>query len=199
MKIPSALRLPLTANAARLAEELGGIPDEAWIPHFNTRYFEGDWSGVPLTAPEGAEHPILQLHPDPTVTVFVETPILRACPHMREFLERLECPRRSARLLQLGPGSRILRHTDFDLGYEDGEVRLHLPILTSPEVRFELDDEEISMEAGELWYTNVNLPHEVHNGGDKPRVHLVVDCVVDDWLEQRFREALENPAWRSDA
>ena len=190
MKVPPFLRLPMHADVSRVSMELERIPDDAWIPHFNTQYFEGDWSGVPLTAPIGAEHPILQLHPDPTVTEFVETALLRSSPHLQEFLGRLECPRRSARLLRLGPGARILAHTDYDLGYEDGEVRLHVPILTSPEVCFRVDGEPVPMESGELWYLNVNLPHEVHNTGEEPRVHLVVDCVVDEWLDGLFRAAL---------
>jgi aspartyl/asparaginyl beta-hydroxylase (cupin superfamily) len=190
MEIPSALRLPLHFDPQSLRGELEGIPDEAWIPHFNTQYFEGEWSGVPLTAPKGAEHPILQLHPDPTATEFVETALLRRCPRLRALLARLECPRRSARLLKLGPGARILRHTDYDLGYEDGEVRLHLPIQTNAEISFRLDEVEIPMRAGELWYLNVNLPHEAHNAGADPRIHLVVDCAVDAWLEGVFRNAL---------
>ena len=191
MKVPPALHLDFSAELEELVAEVEGISDEAWIPHFNTQYFEGEWAGAPLTAPKGAEHPILQLHPDPTATEFVETALLEGCPRLSVFLARLECPRRSARLMKLGPGARILRHTDYDLGYEDGEVRLHLPILTSPEVSFKLGDVAVEMKAGELWYLNVNLPHEVHNAGDGPRVHLVVDCVVDEWLRGLFRQAID--------
>jgi hypothetical protein len=199
MIVPPALRLPLPADAHLLAKDLERIPPEAWTPHFNTDYFEGTWSGVPLTAPQGAEHPILQLHPSPAAQDFVDTGFLARCPGIREYLGRLRCPRRSVRLLKLGVGARIHPHTDHDLAYEGGEVRLHLPILTGPEVEFRVEGTLIPMEPGELWYVNVDLSHEVHNRGDVDRIHLVVDCLVDSWLEQLFREALAQPGLEIDA
>jgi hypothetical protein len=45
------------------------------------------------------------------------------------------------------------------------------------------------MEAGSCWYINANLTHRVANRGNADRVHLVVDCGVDDWLRDRFAEA----------
>jgi hypothetical protein len=38
------------------------------------------------------------------------------------------------------------------------------------------------MNEGECWYLNVNFPHKVANRGATDRVHLVIDCAVDDWL-----------------
>ena len=73
-------------------------------------------------------------------------------------------------------------HSDFALGYEDGEVRLHVPITTNPGARFRHNGAELSMRPGECWYVNVNRPHAVANDGEADRVHLVVDCLVNDWL-----------------
>jgi hypothetical protein len=42
------------------------------------------------------------------------------------------------------------------------------------------------MEAGECWYVNVDLPHRVNNRGTTERIHLVIDCVVDEWLRDQF-------------
>jgi hypothetical protein len=39
------------------------------------------------------------------------------------------------------------------------------------------------MAAGEAWYLDLNLPHSVTNHGPTDRVNLVVDCVVNDWLD----------------
>ena len=44
----------------------------------------------------------------------------------------------------------------------------------------------MTLAPGETWYLNVNLPHSVTNGGDEPRVHLVVDCEVNGWLRELF-------------
>jgi len=40
-------------------------------------------------------------------------------------------------------------HKDLNLGYEDGEVRIHVPVRSNPGVEFVLDGREIEMEEGE--------------------------------------------------
>jgi hypothetical protein len=35
---------------------------------------------------------------------------------------------------------------------------------------------------GECWYLDSGLPHLVRNDGDERRVHLVMDCVVNDFI-----------------
>lgn len=39
------------------------------------------------------------------------------------------------------------------------------------------------MVEGQAWYIDFSLPHRVSNMGDEDRVHLVMDCGVDEWLE----------------
>ena len=45
-----------------------------------------------------------------------------------------------------------------------------------------IDGERGVMEPGTCCYINANLTHRVSNRGDCDRIHLVVDCAVDDWL-----------------
>jgi hypothetical protein len=33
----------------------------------------------------------------------------------------------------------------------------------------------------EAWYLDLNLPHRVANRSAVNRIHLVVDCVIDEW------------------
>jgi len=42
------------------------------------------------------------------------------------------------------------------------------------------------MGPGEAWYLNFDLVHRVENNGAEERVHLVIDCVVNDWLAGFF-------------
>ncbi|HBR53656.1 MAG TPA: aspartyl/asparaginyl beta-hydroxylase domain-containing protein, partial [Flavobacteriaceae bacterium] len=35
-------------------------------------------------------------------------------------------------------------------------------------------------------YTNVNLPHSVTNTGSTNRVHLVLDCIRNEWSDKLF-------------
>jgi hypothetical protein len=49
-------------------------------------------------------------------------------------------------------------------------------------VEFVLNQVRVIMNEGECWYLNLNEPHHVTNRGAADRIHLVVDCVVNDWL-----------------
>src|SRR5262249_11699756 len=69
--------------------------------------------------------------------------------------------------------------------------------VTDADVAFFVDGGRVPMEAGECWYLNVNLPHRVDNRSQTDRIHLVIDCVVDDWLAGYFPpEAGPRPAER---
>ena len=42
------------------------------------------------------------------------------------------------------------------------------------------------MQAGSAWYANINLPHSVQNKGKNDRIHLVIDCLRNDWSDKLF-------------
>lgn len=183
--MPVAFRkLPLVFDALRLQTDLASIAPEEWTPHFNTAYHDGGWSGVALRTTAGAH---VALYPNPSSTEFVDLPLLDRCPYIRDVLATFDCPLQVVRLLKLRAGSRIREHRDHALSYEDGEVRLHIPIATNPGVEFALDGEAVPMAPGECWYLNFNLPHRVDNRGGSDRVHLVIDCARNPWLERFFQ------------
>ena len=178
--MPSARRLPFTFDPAALKSDLGKIAAGEWVPHFNPQYYEGEWSGVALRSTGGHT---AQLYADPSKKEsYADTPALAKCRHIREALGAFECTLETVRLLKLAPGSRIREHTDFDLGERFGVVRVHVPVLTNPLVEFSLGGESVLMREGESWYLDLSLPHRVDNRGTTDRVHLVVDCVVNDWV-----------------
>jgi len=153
---------------------------DEYVPHFNTAYYQGDWSAVPLRSIGGR---VDQIYPDPTAKdAFADTPLLGRCAYIREMLATLLCPLRSVRFLRLKAGSTIKEHRDHELGFDDGEVRLHIPVATNTEVEFVLNQVRIVMNEGECWCLNVNELHRVANRGATDRFHLVIDCVVNDWL-----------------
>jgi hypothetical protein len=179
------VRLPLRFDAAALAADVDALPADAWVPHFNTAYYEGEWSGVALRSAGGAP---LALYPDPSAEPddWGDTDVLRRSPALAQAVGAFRCGLQSARLLRLGPGAAIREHRDYRLGYDDGEVRVHVPITTSPDVTFTHDGEPVDMAAGEAWYLDLNLPHSVANRGSAPRTHLVIDCVLDGWLDAQL-------------
>jgi hypothetical protein len=182
----ASLKLPFRFDPDRLTADLGLIAAEEWVPHFNKSIYEGDWSGVALRSFGGKA---IQLYPDPTATDrFADTELVTRCPYYLEVLATFQCLLTSVRLLRLRAGSSIAEHRDYKLGYEDGEVRLHVPVVTDQDVAFFLAGERVPLAVGECWYLNVNLPHRVENRSRIDRIHLVIDCVVNDWLAQFFRK-----------
>lgn len=184
MQMISSLKLPFNFDPAPLKADLAQFVRDDWVPHFNKAYYEGDWSVVALRSVGGAAK---QIYPDPTAQdSFAGTEFLARCPGVRQVLNAFECPLQSVRFLKLAAGSSIREHRDYNLGYEDGEVRIHVPVLTNSRVEFYLAGEKLSMNEGESWYVNFNLPHRVLNLGETERVHLVIDCTVNDWLRDKF-------------
>ena len=182
------LQLPKYFDAARLRKEVDTIPCSDWVPHFVTDNYQGEWSAVALRCTErGLIHPILAVAPDADPDAkWIDLPLLAQCPYMQEILTSLECELLSVRLLKLAPGSRIHEHTDPGVAFEDGEVRLHVPIQSNNKVAIYLDGKPVPMQEGELWYCNFSLPHRIDNEGETDRIHLVIDCRVNDWLSRLF-------------
>ena len=177
---PHSHRLALRFDAAALAADAAGFAAHEWIPHFNVHHHDGGWSGIALRAPGGDP---AKLYPDPDAALpYAQTPHLARCPAVRAVLAALRCPVGSVRFLRLAPGSCIRDHRDYDLSFADGELRLHVAVTTHPDVEFVLAGERIEMSPGECWYLNVNERHRVVNRSAGDRVHLVIDCVADEWL-----------------
>ncbi len=182
MIFPDRLRLPLHFDSARLASDLDNLAREAWIAHFVGANYDGDCSVIPLRGKAGAMHPDMMIYADPFCRDFADTPFLDACPYMREVLEHFQCPLEAVRLMRLGPGSTIKEHTDFDLNIETGSVRIHIPVVTSPDVTFMLNRSRVVLDAGSAWYLRLSDPHSVVNHGSAARVHLVIYAVVNPWV-----------------
>jgi mannose-6-phosphate isomerase-like protein (cupin superfamily) len=86
----------------------------------------------------------------------------------------------------LAAGAEIDEHVDGGLCYEVGEARMHIPVRTNPEVDFRLNRQRVVMREGSCWYINANMAHSVANRGQTARIHLVIDCGVNDWLREIF-------------
>ena len=188
----SFCQLPLHFDAPALLADLARIGSEQWLSHFNADYHNGGWTGIALRAVGGDS---ARLYPDPIAAAsYADTALLDLCPNLRDALQGFHCPLQSVRLLRLAAGGLICEHRDYGLCFEDGVARLHIPLLTSDAVEFYLDGQRVLMHAGECWYLNFNLPHRVQNHGSTPRVPLVVDCLVNDWLRALMPSAAEQQA-----
>ena len=178
------LKFPMQFDEQRLVSDLERAMEGQWVPHFNTSGYTGNWKAVSLYAADGNEQNIFAHLQDQSA--IAETPLMKECLYFREVLNAFKFPILSVRLLRLEAGAEIKPHTDYELGYEDGQFRLHIPIVTNPEIEFILDGERLIMLPGECWYTNVNFLHSVANRGTIDRVHLVIDGVRNDWTDELF-------------
>jgi len=178
-------KLNIAADLHRLQEETERmLHDASWRLHFNTYQYQGNWEVLPLRSPGGRQESIFaDLMRE---NAFEDTPLMSAFPSVRHLLTQLECPVMSVRLLNLRTGAVVSPHKDHGLCYEQGEARLHIPVFTNERVRFYVDDMLVKMEEGTCWYINANRKHSVSNEGTTDRIHLVIDCTVNEWLQSVF-------------
>jgi hypothetical protein len=182
-------RLPSRFDPERLQADLEKVLPGEWLSHYNQADYAGDWSGVALRSVSGSA---AELFASPAATAFRDTPLLERCTYFRDVLSYFECPLKAVRILRLRAGSRILEHTDADIRYEDGELRIHVPIQTNPDVEFVVAGKRLILEEGSTWYIDFSLPHRIFNRGATDRVHLVIDARVNDWVHAAI-SAAEQP------
>ncbi len=186
MNRPACSRLPVQLDLELLHQALAGITAGQWLGHFNRDYFQGDWSGVVLLGAADA----VGLAPGREATV--PRSAWLDDPRWAQALQPLAVELVSARLLRLGPGSRILEHHDHDLEGLQADQRLHIPLLSPPAVDFMLDGQRMPMAEGECWYLDLALPHSVDNRDTRERIHLVLDCRPGPWLSKAISDGLDD-------
>src|SRR5262249_48305401 len=62
----------------------------------------------------------------------------------------------------------------------------HVVVATNPGVEFVLNGTPVPLAEGECWYLRLSDPHAVANRGTTDRIHLVIDAVVDPWLQAQI-------------
>lgn len=182
----SVLKLPFTFSEDRLLQDLSICEKESYVPHFNTNDYEGTWTSIALRSRDGE---IETIFANSIEGEFQDTPLLKQCDYFREVVDSFLCEKESVRLLRLAPGSVIKEHTDYCLSYDEGFFRLHVPIQTNSKLEFYIDSERVTMTPGECWYGDFGKTHSVINNGTTARVHLVMDCVRNEWSDILFEKA----------
>ena len=194
-KTTSHLKLPFLFNTTKLLHDYFLVVNQDWSPHYNTSGYEGDWKVIPLYTGNGDALNIFAFQNNNDAVI--ETPIMHDCHYFREVISSFKCPILSARLLRLSVGSEIKPHRDYKLGYEDGNFRIHIPIITNKDVQFLLNNIKLSMLPGECWYTNVNYIHSVVNLGKEDRIHLVIDGERNEWSDDLFFSLAPKESFKS--
>lgn len=159
-------RLPLRFDAQRLAEEVTQFGEEEWRAH--PQGHAGN-SALPLISVGGGIN-------DEVKGPMRPTPFLARCPYLRQVLASLGTVLGRARLMRIAGQHDATPHVDTNY-YWMHHVRVHIPALTYPEVRFLCLDQSVHMAAGECWIFDSWKEHNVLNPVTAPRIHLVADTV----------------------
>lgn len=183
-------QLPLSLDIQAIQQEVRQLT-HSWVPHLNTYHYTGNWNVTSLRSPGGNTDNSL---PDITGEgqQYADTPLMAQCPSIQAFTASLQCSIMAVRLLNLQRGAAIKPHRDHELCFEKGEARLHIPVFTNTQVQFYCENDLVPMKEGQCWYLNANITHSVLNNGPADRIHLVIDCVVNDWVKALFAGADRN-------
>lgn len=166
MKLASEfVQLPLQFDVERLQLELAQFDGFEWEPHpFD---FPGN-SAIPLVSARG------EINND-FVGDMRSTAALERCPYIQQVLAQFNTVLGRSRLMRLEAGAKVPPHSDTNYAWRK-RVRIHIPIITSPEVLFtSCGSSTVHMQAGQAWIFDNWRRHTVENNSAAPRVHLVID------------------------
>ena len=177
------MRLALAVDADHLRTEIG-------------QFGSGDWRAHPQGHPGNTALPLVarrgQPQDDGVAGPMRATPHLARCPYVRQVLAALGAPLGRSRLMRLDAGAEATAHVDTNY-YWMQRVRVHIPIVTTPGVRFLCGSEETHMAPGEVWIFDTWRPHNVLNPPGFERIHLVVDTVGSEAFWALARDARDGP------
>lgn len=183
MKLDTAfVRLPWRFDATRLAGELAQFEGEPWMDHPDRT--EGN-SALALISRDGGDNNNFRGE-------MKATRHLLRCPYVQQVIASLGEVFGRSRFMRLAPGCEVLEHVDYHYHWQH-HVRIHVPVVTNPDVAFHCGDAVVNMQAGECWIFDSWRRHRVVNGGTGMRTHLVLDTAGSArfWETVRLAQAAE--------
>ena len=172
------LKLPISFDADALAAEVRALPAAAWVPH--PGHIFGN-EAVRLITPHGAPTDALS-------GPMAATEHLKSCDYVQQIMAEIGGVWGRSRFMGLAAGAEVPLHIDINY-YWRTHLRIHIPVITNPDVLFTCGDETVHMKPGECWIFDSFRWHEVHNKGGEQRVHLVLDTVGGGLLPQLMKDA----------
>lgn len=184
------LQLPVLFDAQAMAEEVAAVDPRWW--RGRTQRDDGNSALTLITTGGDPDSDALdgQMRP---------TPALQQCPYLMQVLESLGATWGRARLMRLNGQAEVRAHVDINYYWRE-RMRVHVPIVTTPSVRFQCGEGEVNMAAGECWIFDTWRRHRVLNQGSDTRIHLVADTVGGerfwDLLAQARPPGMRGPEWQ---
>lgn len=157
-------KLPLIFDVDRLRKELSVFPESDWQEH------PSDYKGnlaIPLVSVNGEIN-------DDFAGPMRQTAQLKQSPYMQQVIAAFKSVCSRSRLMRLEGQHDVPLHSDINYHWWS-RVRIHVPIVTTPDVIFHCGDQQVHMAPGETWIFDSWKMHRVVNPSGKTRVHLVID------------------------
>ena len=171
------VRLPYQFDALQLQSEIAKFADHHWMEHPSK--LAGNLA-IPLISLNGQRNNDFD-------GPMAATPELLSCDYMQQVMGSFGEVLARSRLMRLDAGAQVSEHVDFNYHWYS-RVRIHIPIITNPQVIFHCGDQAIHMRAGECWIFDSWRRHKVVNASDQDRVHLVIDTSGSSRFWQTVRE-----------
>ncbi|WJG08353.1 aspartyl/asparaginyl beta-hydroxylase domain-containing protein [Aliiglaciecola sp. LCG003] len=170
------IQLPHKFEVERLQQEVQTLPRNLWIPHHEG--FQGNYS-IPLVSRGG-------LMNNDFKGAMACTKILDQCLYLRQVIASFGEVVGRSRLMGLDAGCQVPVHSDINYHWYK-RVRIHVPIITQPEVIFHCGERQLHMQAGDAWIFDSWKYHQVKNDSSDFRVHLVIDVCgsAEFWQQTR--------------
>lgn len=184
------VQLPVSFDAGALAQEVAAIDDRHWRARA-----VGVAGNSALTLVTTGGDP----DNDELAGEMRPTPWLQQCPRIMQVMAALGATWGRSRLMKLYGQSEVSAHVDTNYYWRE-RMRVHVPIVTTPDVRFQCGDAEVNMAEGECWIFDTWRRHRVLNENNRERIHLVMDTVGGDRLWDLIAAGRApgraDPAWR---
>ena len=159
-------QFPFRFDARLLRREVEQFAENAWIKH--PQSYEGN-SALMLISTNGALRD--QIAPPVRATAH-----LAQTPYIRQVLGQFKTVLGQARLMRLESGYGVPLHNDVHY-YWRNHTRVHIPIVTHPDVTFHCGEASVHMGEGEAWTFDNWRRHRVENDTPVRRIHLVFDTL----------------------
>lgn len=157
-------RLPLRYDVERLRRELDAFAGDDWQKHPND--YRGNLA-IPLISVHGGIN-------DDFAGPMQATPHLERSPYMQQVIASFRSVFSRSRLMRLDGQREVPLHSDINYHWWS-RVRIHVPIVTTPDVIFHCGHQQVHMAPGEAWIFDSWKMHRVVNPSGSTRVHLVID------------------------
>jgi len=174
--------MPLLLAINTLEKSHGAWREDTYLRDYPQGPF-GDTESIILRFPDRSVHATEEALKEHTASFDqhenYDQPIFKSLPEARPLIFALMNAVQGERLgrcmiNKLNVGGKIYPHADTPVHAEYWD-RFHIVLQSAPGSNFRCGDEWVNMRAGEVWWFNNKIEHEVINNSDDDRIHLIVD------------------------